>query len=56
MSNDRPVENREPEMSPFGSREEYERAMDNLRHWITKLEEWEAKVKLCIRLTKRDLN
>ena len=43
-------------IEPFASEQERLEALDNIRKWIGKLEQWQEETRLKIRVTKRDLN
>lgn len=46
----------ERHLNPFSSEQERLDALENLRKWIEKLENWKGISRLSIQVTKRDLN
>ena len=46
----------EKHLNPFSSEQERLDALENLRRWIEKLEDWKGISRLSIQVTKRDLN
>jgi|GEM_PF-2093154 len=43
-------------LEPFASEQERKEALESFRNWIEKLEEWNNKPGLSVRISERDLN
>ena len=46
----------ERRLNPFSSEEDRLDALENLRNWIEKLEDWRGEIRLRVEVSKRDLN
>jgi hypothetical protein len=46
----------EDRLTPFSSEKERLDALENLRNWIEKLEDWRGEIRLRVEVSKRDLN